>query len=353
MTLVAAIKIEGVPTMITDMLITDDAPDAAAMFIPMIPNQSQTKLKNRSIVAARSKVIILSQILVVAFTGSVSAGITLFADLERRFKSIPPSAAELEGALHSWNIALNGKGSIVGWLADPTPRCFEWSARPGARVSWVAHAIHGSGADHFERIILRQPDLTGWGNLTKKELSTFIAVTKANRVLSDEMSSQGALSNHYGYCVEIVQWTETTFTFQNKIVSIFFNALVKTDQSVDLAPVTARIYERHERFALIEICHFYLHKGPDGSFAEHTYIEAISAIHDDLADVSIEQKLLNPNSPIYCFNIGCKSEQTGKSGTLLLTVAADEVEIAGSPDKFQINLRNAKDYIDQIRQTFG
>ncbi len=352
MTLVAAIKIQNIPTILADMLITDGSTEAPAIFMPTIPNRALTPLNNRTIVSVRSKIIILNGTLAVAFTGYISAGKTLFTDLERRFSQVTPSEKEIDDVLCSWNIALDGRASVVGWVANPSPRCFEWSAKPGARVGWVAHSFKGSGANHFRNVIL-QADASGRGDLTERELSAFIAVTKANKVLSDEMLSQGGLYNHYGYCLEIVQWTGGVFEFQSKLASVFLDVVVKSEGPLHFNPASFRIYERHERFALIEMVHFYSHKGPDGLDRRHAFVEMISGIHDDCAELPLERKLLEPNSPIYTFNIAFRSEETGKSGTMQMTVPSSEVEIAGSREKFQIVLREPAETIAQLKKAVG
>ena len=348
-TLVAAIKIQSIPTILADMLFTDDSTEALAIFMPTIPNRALTPLNNRTIVSVRSKIIILNGSLAVAFTGYISAGKMLFTDLERRFSRATPSEKEIEDALCSWNIALNGRASVVGWVANPSPRCFEWSAKPGARVAWVTHAFRGSGASHFQNIIL-QADRSGWGDLTDRELSTFIAVTKANKVLSDEMLSQGGLSNHYGYCLEIVQWTGEVFEFQRKLASVFLDVVVKSEGPLHFNPVSYRIYERHKRFALIETVHCYSHKGPDGVDGRHAFVEMISGMHDDCVELPFDRKLLDPNAPIYTFNIAFRSEETGKSGVMQMTVASGEVEISGSSENFQVILREPATTIASLKK---
>jgi hypothetical protein len=352
MTLVAAMRFQNIPTVVADMLLTEDSPNATSIFMPLLPNLSSAPIKGRSIVSTRSKVIILNGSLAVGFTGYLKEGATLFADLARRFAKATPSAAELEQALVSWNAGLHGRASVVGWLADPEPRCFTWAARAGAKVAWVTHAFDGSGAKHFEQAILRADHAGFEGNPTERELSTLMVVTKANRVLSDEMLSQSTLSNHYGHSLEIVQWTGQAFEFQNKMVSVFQDAMLKGG-SVQLRPVSCRIYERNERFALIETCNFYQHKGPDGVVGDHIFLEAISAIHDSLAGVAIPSKLLDPHSPIYSFNVACRNEDTGKSGTALFTVPSEEVEVSGTAEKFEIRYKHPSTVIDHIRQTYS
>jgi hypothetical protein len=352
MTLIAALKINGVPFILADMLITDDAPAATPQFMPLTPNR--TPPSGRAATGAVSKLLVLNRRLAIAFSGDIAAGTKLFADLHRRFSNSTPSIEALTSALKSWNVdtIISKRAWVVGWLANPKPLCFQWTARPGATVNLVTHAIQGSGGFHFEQQILPAAKRSGSGDLTEVEHAEFFAITTANKVLVDEMMSGGGLANYYGYALEMVRWKETAFEFQTKMVSVFMDAIINDDGTISTRPVAIRIYERHPRYALIETCNFYEHKGPDGTLGNHVFVELISPLHDKYDGVPWDHQLLDPSSPIYTFNIAARNAASTKSGMIHLTLGPDEVQLVGDSKNFNISISD-QHAINEIRNSLN
>ena len=245
MTLIAAFKINNIPFILADLLLTSDPPPAQPQFMPLSPNRISPP-NARAPAGVRSKLLVLNGRLAIAFSGDLAAGTKLFADLQRRFSNSTPSEDALSSALQSWNVdkIISKRAWVVGWLATPEPRCFEWTAGPGAKVNFVSHAFRGSGASHFEREILPRRR-SGMGDLTEEEAAVFFAVTKANQILGDEMTKASGLANHYGYSLEIAFWRDAVFEFQNKMVSIFMEVTIPDNGPISTRPISIRIYERH------------------------------------------------------------------------------------------------------------
>lgn len=117
MTLIAAFRIEDIPVLMADMLLTTDDQSAKTSFMPHLPHWGDPPA-DRKIVGVCSKLIILNERLAVAFTGFASAGRLFFADLERRFSRCTPSKDELSKTLTSWNASNVTRGTkVIGWLA--------------------------------------------------------------------------------------------------------------------------------------------------------------------------------------------------------------------------------------------
>jgi hypothetical protein len=95
MTLVAAFKINGVPVIVADMLITDEPGTGPHNYLPTRPVSADPGPTERRRSGARRKVSLFGNNLIVAFTGTVNAGSTLFADLERRFVNSTATADQL------------------------------------------------------------------------------------------------------------------------------------------------------------------------------------------------------------------------------------------------------------------
>jgi hypothetical protein len=119
MTAVAALRIEGIPALIGDFLITDEQRRVHHAFLPTRPNlndRAHPRLPRR-IQGLGRKLHMINQRFVVGFTGSVEAGAAIFADLERRFghSSSAPSISEISHALGSFQCPIQSPGNHY-WL---------------------------------------------------------------------------------------------------------------------------------------------------------------------------------------------------------------------------------------------
>ncbi len=301
---------------------------------------------------ARLKISVLNDRLVVGFTGQVDAGKHLLRELKARYEKNVPSPDQLSAALRSSNILLSGKAHLVGWLATSEPRCFQWSARPGNHVEWVDYAIMGSGAQHFEQKILPIDKHNISSELQGQEAAAYIALTKLNEMLSSELRDAETFRNNYGYGSEVIIWNGERFSHRNKITFFFIEAIVAAD-SFKSRPVLVRIYERRERFALVQTCPLYDHLGPNGKSGQHYYVDMVSPLEDDIEDVKVEKVALDPQSPIFCVGIGfCNPERT-KGGFMHYAGEKDLVELNGSATKFQLRLKDSKGLIAQLRTILG
>jgi hypothetical protein len=103
MTVVAALRIEGVPALIGDFLVTDNRTDAPHFPLPTRPNLNNPASPPlpRRINGMQRKCIVINDRLIVFFTGHVEAARDIFTELEKRFGSWNrgPTLDELEIAL--------------------------------------------------------------------------------------------------------------------------------------------------------------------------------------------------------------------------------------------------------------
>jgi hypothetical protein len=115
MTLIAAFKINNIPFILADMLLTSDLAPEQLQFMPLSPNRNSPP-NGRAPAGVVSKLLILNGGLAIAFAGSLAAGTKLFADLHRRFSNSTPSEDALSGALQSWNVdkIISKHGSLAG-----------------------------------------------------------------------------------------------------------------------------------------------------------------------------------------------------------------------------------------------
>jgi hypothetical protein len=138
MTVIAALRIEGIPALISDFLITDERKDVPHFPLPTRPNMNDPldAPLPRRISGMQRKCVIISDRFVVGFTGDVRAGSQVFAELDRRFghRSSGPTLAELDLALRGFKLPFHNKrmaATVIGWTVQSRPCCFCWSARLG------------------------------------------------------------------------------------------------------------------------------------------------------------------------------------------------------------------------------
>jgi hypothetical protein len=255
-------------------------------------------------------------------------------------------------ALRGFNVhvQVSHKASVVGWLANPEPRCFTWTARPGAQLQWVTHAFLGSGAGHFSKAILYADASGHSGNLTPIEFAKFISVTKAIKILTEELSTAETLQNNYGYGLEIAIWNGEAFEFVPSLTFSFYNAVVGPGDRNQIQSVFVRIYKHYERFSALETMYTHDTVGPDGSIGPHAYIELVTPLHDECSDIKFDKLPLDPNAQYYCFAIAFKDYDSKVAGIFNLTVEPSLVDLQGDSKKFRLVLRDTASIFAEIRK---
>jgi hypothetical protein len=351
MTLVAAFRIENVPVILGDLLITEEPSTLPHHLIPTRPDLTRrsSTSKDRRRTGMLRKVLLVNERLVVAFTGTVAAGAVLFADLQRRFHDKAASQEELNFALQLFNNQLLGRASLVGWLADPEPQCFTWTAKPGP-VQWVKEAFLGSGARHFSTEIMPTNHFGGSENFTPVEFARFVAITKAAGALSNELSSAGTFQNSYGYGLEVAAWNGHAFEFEPSITFAFYNVLLGPGAQNRFQPAMLRIYKHHDRYSVLQTQILADTIGPYGSVGRHSYLDFVRSLHDDGNDIELSNQPLDPHSPVYSFGWAWSHIDSGKAGFMNFTVDDSRVQIEGDNRKFNLILLGTNYFFDEIRK---
>jgi hypothetical protein len=130
MTLVAAIRVGGVPVLLGDTLIT--AGD-----------------KQR----ARRKLHRISNNLVIGWTGhEIAAGLVIDA-LLHRFRDAQVSYGDVEAFFLHFRVKQLKPMTvhIIGWVMDPEPHCFRWNSDWPAEMFLEVEHIGGSGSSRSRR----------------------------------------------------------------------------------------------------------------------------------------------------------------------------------------------------------
>jgi hypothetical protein len=308
MTLVAALKIEQIPALIGDFLITDEQRCTQHLWLPTRPNLNDPQYPKlpRRVSGLVRKLHLINNRFVVGFTGNdVNAGGVIFADLEKRFgnANTGPTIREISNALARFNIQFGPPRTtiVIGWTCGSRPRCFRWEAKPGSSATHVTHAIEGSGRDHFIRMLTdAQPRGYSPAVKTAFDKSVLLGLAKVGAVLTEELSTATNLQASYGCGAEIALYTGNKFEFASKLGYFFWNARIEQNGSVTLMPSNVHaVYEARGRFCMLAVGHFSL--GDNGVLkAENTYVQVLTPLHDNMSGLILTRAdAPTPECPYY------------------------------------------------------
>lgn len=321
MTIVAALRIEGVPALIGDFLITDVERGADHLWLPTRPNLNDPlypKLPRR-ISGLRRKLHLINEHFVVGFTGSVAAGAIIFADLERRFgnDNAAPTIEEINRTLNQFNIQCNGNATVIGWTCRSRPRCFRWSAKPGSSATHVTHAIEGSGSHHFLGILTEARSGGYSGDVkTAYEKALLLGLTKTGAVLFEEIRTGETLQESYGYGAEMVLFDGKRFSFIPRFGYSFWNVRIELNGSVTIMPSNViAAYEARAGYCALQVTH--LGPGDNRLNAENSYLQAITPLHNGMPGLILTKAdVVNPECPYYFNGIAFFDARTSAVGTV-------------------------------------
>jgi hypothetical protein len=291
MTVIATLRIEGIPAAIGDFITSDAQVGVKHDFVPTRPtiNDAGHRPLPRRIHGLRRKLHRVNPRLLVAYTGLLQEAGVALAELDRHFGQLVdgPTLNEIDGVLRPFRHRFAGKLTLIGWTARSRPRCFKWAAEPNASVVHVTQAIEGSGAQHF-REMLTNAHSHGYSSnvVVAHDKATLLGITNAGKVLLEEMTSGGTLENSYGYGAELALFNGREFQFVRGIAYTFWNVRIEIDGSIRFLPANVfAAYESHDRYCVMQVSH--LGVADSRLKVTNTYSAAISPPHEPLINFQV------------------------------------------------------------------
>ncbi|WP_428488335.1 hypothetical protein [Rhodopila sp.] len=354
MTVIAALRLEGIPALIGDFLLTDQRKDLPHFPLPTRPDMSNPvgKPLPHRIHGMERKCLIINSRFAIGFTGHVPAAKLLFTELENKFgkKSEGPSLIQIDLALKKFKPEINRRkldATIVGWTVRSRPRCFSWTAASDSKASPVNEAIVGSGATKF-RASLSDSSHIGFSETVANayERATLRGINIVGRVLSDELVSGHNLITGYGYGAEIALFTGTRFAFVPKIGYTFWNIRLDQNGLISLqSPSKICIYEDKGRYSLLEIID-----------SGNRYLAGLTPLHDNMGLILTEDDEPDMICPFYFIGIAAQDTRTGQMAMLRLGCMARDlslfrIEHSGSGNKYFLHL-NMEEVAGFLRRVF-
>jgi hypothetical protein len=336
--MVAAMRIAGVPVLLGDFLITDNARGKHHEYLSTRPALSKAVPPpgQPRIAGLRKKVHKIGERLVVAYTGPLLGGQELLRDLYDNFEDEAPSTLQLEAFLSG--VALRGKigAELVGWIWEKRPLCFRWQSSDPGKLVLKELFFSGSGASHFQDEVM-PASYTGQSSelCTAVDLITYKVVTKIGRLLMDELSNASNLQRAYGFGAEAILWDGAKFRYVENITFAFWNAIVTEANELEIGPSDVTIvYKNYASYSVMQVTQFEP-KHAGGFKAIKTDVHVITPLYDDMPALDSKSiGRLSPESPILFTGVAISNPLKGATLKFALTSdpAAEEPSFAAFKD---------------------
>jgi len=204
MTLIAAHKVEEIPLLIGDFLITGG---------------------NRSFTL--KKVHIISPNLAVGWTGNLLAARPVLRALNAQFKHARVSRKELERFLTSYSQDESTEVFVrlIGWIVDEEPRCFRWRSDYTSEVFYADHFFDGSGADTYEALVNNPGTKRGVQSrsISNVEKAIYFALFQACTLMSDEVMDKKNQQIGFGHGYEAAYFDNNEFKFVDDVLYVVWD----------------------------------------------------------------------------------------------------------------------------------
>ncbi len=199
MTLVAAYRVNEVPFLLGDLLITGGGK-----------------------VGARKKVHRIRKDLVVGWTGDLVAAQVILDKINEEVDE-KGSFKSLSKSLKSVSKYLLGSMSVilVGWVVDSEPRCFRWNSDWPHEIFFGEFFYDGTGAEKFQK--LNGGEVSHELNKPNREqvLPQIMALENVCYLMADEVDRKQKYRNDgYGFGYEILYLTENGFEYIEDILYV-------------------------------------------------------------------------------------------------------------------------------------
>lgn len=287
MTMVAAFRVNGVPILVGDFLLTDIQPGAKHIFLPTKPELSHVvpDSGHRRLCGLRKKIHKIGERLVVGFTGSLAPGALLMKGLQERFGNTSVMVRELESFLAEMTFPGKKETELVGWVWENRPLCFQWKGLHPETLQLVESAYSGSGGNHFLNEVMHADGASmSPGLQTALDKAIYIGANKAGKVLLEELMAAKNLEHNYGFGAELIFWDGARFSYVEKLAFVFWNVAVGPDNELMVAASNvSAVYRNFGTFSVVQVCHMGPRKGPGGGLeSKNTYVNVITPLYDEM-----------------------------------------------------------------------
>lgn len=345
MTIVAAFRVEGIPVLIGDMLITSIANNKESNFLPTQPYFSKNLPNDtgRRVCGARKKVHLINSKLVIGWAGSLHAASRVLVKLNNLFASKRATRKTLESALTSindyteeiWNV------HIIGWILDGEPHCFRWNSGYPSEVFYHHSHFEGSGENTFIET-LAEPAKSGLGHgVDSPELAAqLVSLAKISKLIDKEIWTGVTLRESFGYCYETIYLDGDKFRFIEDVTYLMWEIGKEGGAGYHYraGPLIVK-YKSAGKFSIVQTSHLF------GDLTNTTHVDFITPVFDEMK--TLDAKKLGRQSlgsDYYC-NFMRFNYRDGNVATGPLVVHSSDTDLMwyeqkDSKDYFFLNMKN-------------
>jgi hypothetical protein len=291
-TLIAALNISGVPVLIGDFMLTDNAVGQRHIFSPTSPHLVNQRAVSggRRVCGLRKKIHCIGDKLAVGFTGSLNPGVELMKRLHNRFKQAKPKIPELKQFLSSESFPGKKETELCGWICENRPLCFRWYGSRPDEFLLVDSAISGSGGAHFRAEVMPAgAGVASSGMRTAVDDAIYGGVCKAGRILAQELRDGRNVELGYGSGAEMIFWDGARFRYVSDVSYGFWNMLVNPDNTLQVMPSNvAAVYKNCGEYYVFQTIHLAPTGDANGGLeATNTYVQMITPMYDKMKSFDV------------------------------------------------------------------
>ena len=258
MTLIAANKFCETPVLFGDTLIS--GPSDIVEPVPTQPTHNFVKFfKNADIVPVgfRKKIYIISQNLVVGWTGHLVVAKNILSQINSQFEGTHVTLEAFEKFMKQMHDFENNDMMvlIIGWLINgENSHCFLWNSSFPGELFYDDRFYIGSG-EHFAEELMKPFDMSSssenFDSLAEKAI--FCSLAKLSTALTSEIVSGKNLLDYFGFIYELIYFDRDKFKQVNKITYLIWEFLwdPTTNQGRVTYPKVLVGYENHDKYSLV------------------------------------------------------------------------------------------------------
>jgi hypothetical protein len=332
MTLIAATRrLEGIPVLFGDLLLTAPAKTGMSSFHPIQPGVAARlpQDRGRRIPGAARKAILINDHLAVGWAGSYFSAGTVLKSLLRKFGSSKHvDYADLESFLSTQDQYKENASSfhLVGWIFDIEHRCFRWNSQWPHELFDAPEHFEGTGEALFRSLLDSfTARRRGPGFKDSTELVPYVAATKMGRCIAEDVASGKLTTNYFGYGFETIFWDGLRYRFVDEITYVIKWQIAKLPNDPNFytkAPALIVKYKAFKRYCIMQTIHC------AGIVKDNIFVDMIVMPRDPPnpnAAAELRKEIpFSTKSPLYCSYVEVTVPGGQQASAPMVTTLGDE-----------------------------
>jgi hypothetical protein len=309
MTLIAATRVEGIPVLLGDLLLTAPAKTGVRSFHPVQPHVAARlpQYTGVRVAGAARKAILINDYLALGWTGSYFSAGAVLKSLSHEFGSRHTNYAELQSFL-STQVQYQGDTfavHLVGWIFEDEHRCFRWNSQWPHELFEAPEHFSGTGEGLFRSLLntvtghMRSSGFKG-----PDDLVPHIAASEMGNCIAQDVASGKLTENYFGYGFETIFWDGLRYRYVDEVTYVikwqifkFPNVFKYKNRSNFFTshPQVMIKYKAFKTYCVMQTMHRY------GILKDEIYVDVIGIPRDNFQTPDLRGKIpFSFISPLCC-----------------------------------------------------